>query len=208
MRRMRLVGLTGGIASGKSTVAGMLRAERIPVIDADQLAREVVAPGTPGLEAVRARFPGVVASDGTLDRAKLGAHVFQHPDERRALEGITHPLIRDAAMKRFSQLSDEGYAVAAYDVPLLFENGLEAICAGVLVVWVPREVQVARLIERDGLTPEAAELRLQAQMSLDEKKRRATWVIDNSGSLEQTRAQVLQVIDAIRAAGAPGATTR
>nr|WP_217917637.1 MULTISPECIES: dephospho-CoA kinase [unclassified Myxococcus] len=193
--------MTGGIASGKSTVTRVLRELGAEVLDADVLAREVVEPGTPGLAAVAARFPGVVGSDGRLDRAKLGARVFGDPAERAALNDITHPLVRQAFMDKLQALEARGVARVIYDVPLLIESGMHAWMEAVAVVWVPRTVQKARLMSRDGLSSDAAEARLAAQLPLDDKRAHATWVIDNSGDLASTRAQVEAMWRAMLARG-------
>lgn len=198
---MHVFGLTGGIASGKSTVSRMLRELGARVLDADVIAREVVEPGTPGLQSIRERFPGVVGPDGRLDRVKLGAHIFADPAERAALNAIVHPQVRAAFLEKLAALEAEGITHAVYDVPLLIETGLHTAMEGVAVVWVPREVQKARLMVRDGLDAQAAEARLGAQLSLDDKRQHATWVIDNSGAPEATRPQVEAVWRAMLAHG-------
>lgn len=198
---MRLFGLTGGIASGKSTVSRMLRELGAHVLDADVIAREVVEPGTPGLAAVAARFPDVLTPDGRLDRAKLGAHVFANPAERAALNAIIHPRVGQAFLEKMQALAAQGLERVIYDVPLLIENGLQAGMDGVLLVWVPRPLQKARLMTRDGLSEEAAEARLRSQLPLDDKRAHATWIVDNSGDLASTRAQVEQVWQAMLARG-------
>src|SRR5215218_4513459 len=198
---MHVYGLTGGIASGKSTVSRMLRELGAQVLDADLLAREVVAPGTPGLAEVAARFPGVVGADGQLDRARLGARVFADPAERAALNALLHPRIAQAFLERTLALAEAGVPRVIYDAPLLIENGLHTRMEAVVLVAVPREVQRARLMARDGLSLEAAEARLASQLPLEEKRRHATWVVDNSGSLEETRAQVEQIWKALVARG-------
>lgn len=198
---MHVFGLTGGIASGKSTVTRVLRELGAEVLDADVIAREVVEPGTPGLAAVAARFPGVVGSDGRLDRARLGARVFGDPAERAALNGLTHPLVRQAFMDKLQALEERGVARVIYDVPLLIESGMHAWMEAVAVVWVPRALQKARLMSRDGLDADAAEARLAAQLPLDDKRAHATWVIDNSGDLASTRAQVEAMWRAMLARG-------
>lgn len=198
---MRIYGLTGGIASGKSTVVRMLRELGAHVLDADVIAREVVEPGTPGLAAVAERFPGVLGPDGRLDRAKLGARVFGDPKERAALNAILHPLIGQQFLLRTQALAEQGVERLIYDAPLLIENRLHEAMEGVVLVWVPREVQKARLMVRDGLDEAAAEARLAAQLPLDEKRRHATWLVDNSGGLEATRAQVAEVWSAMLARG-------
>ncbi len=188
---MRIYGLTGGIGSGKSTVAAMLRELGAPVIDADALAREVVAPGSEGLaEVVRAFGAEVLDPSGALDRKKLGAIVFADPARRRRLEGITHPRIAAEAMRRAAALGAEGHAVAFYEAALLVENGSHAGLAGLVVVSAPENVQVRRVRERDGTTEAEARARLAAQLPLAEKLRVATHVIDNAGDLGATRAQV------------------
>ena len=182
---MQVVGLTGGIASGKSTFAALLRERGVPVVDADALARAVVEPGSPALaELARAFGPSVLLPDGSLDRRALGARVFADAGERRRLEAITHPAIRQAMGEAVQQLADAGHPLAFYDVPLLYEVGLEGALDAVVVVWTPRQVQLERLVRRDGLSPEDAEARLAAQLSLDEKARRADFVVLNDGAPE------------------------
>jgi dephospho-CoA kinase len=180
---VRVVGLTGGIASGKSTFAGALRARGAPVIDADALARAAVAPGTPALAEIARAFGGeVLLPDGTLDRKRLGAIVFADASARGRLEAITHPAVRVAMAAETARLAAAGHAFAFYDVPLLYEVGLDRDLDSVVVVWVPREVQRARLVARDGLAPAEAEARLAAQLPLDEKAARADFVIENTGA--------------------------
>jgi dephospho-CoA kinase len=198
---LRLFGLTGGIASGKSTVSRMLRELGAHVLDADVIAREVVEPGTPGLAAIAARFPNVLTPDGRLDRAKLGARVFADPAERAALNAIIHPLVGQAFLEKMQALAAQGLERVIYDVPLLIENGLQGGMDGVLLIWVPRHLQKARLMARDGLDEGAAEARIGAQLPLDDKRRHATWIVDNSGDLASTRAQVEQVWQAMLARG-------
>ncbi len=191
---MRLVGLTGGIASGKSTVSAMFAAEGAEIVDADLLAREVVSPGTPGLaEIVDAFGDEVLDESGALDRKRLGQIVFADADKRRTLEHITHPRIFQRFLARSEEARARALPALIYDAPLLFERELHRMMDVVVVVWVPRELQRARLMARDGLDREAALLRLAAQMPLDDKRALATHVIDNSGSLEQTRRQVAAV---------------
>jgi dephospho-CoA kinase len=198
---LRLFGLTGGIASGKSTVSRMLRELGAHVLDADVIAREVVEPGTPGLAAIAARFPNVLTPDGRLDRAKLGARVFADPTERAALNAIIHPLVGQAFLEKMQALAAQGLERVIYDVPLLIENGLQGGMDGVLLIWVPRHLQKARLMARDGLDEGAAEARIGAQLPLDDKRQHATWIVDNSGDLASTRAQVEQVWQAMLARG-------
>jgi dephospho-CoA kinase len=196
---VKVYGLTGGIASGKSTVRRTLEALGAPVIDADVIAREVVEPGTPGLKAVSNRFPGVLQADGTLDRAMLGARVFSDERERTALNTILHPLIAAAfreAKERHQQL---GTRVLIYDAALLLENGIERNLDGVLLVALPVPLQKARLMARDGLSSAQVDARLAAQWPLERKLPLARWVVDNSGSEEETRVQVERVWQEMRA---------
>ena len=195
---MRVVGLTGGIASGKSTVSAMFRALGAEVIDADQLARQVVEPGTPGLEEVSRRFPGVVDAQGRLDRAALAARIFAEPAERAALEAILHPRIQLEARRRIAALEQAGVPVALYDAALLFENGLQKNVQGVILVWAPEEAQRQRLAARDGLRPAEVEARLAAQMPLSRKRALANWEVDNGGALADTEAQVRRIWEEIR----------
>jgi dephospho-CoA kinase len=188
---MRVIGLTGGIATGKSTVAGMLAARGAVVIDADLLAREAIAPGQPGFDEVLARFGREIVDDsGAVDRAALGAIVFADPAARAELEAITHPRIGALMQARLRDALASPAPLAVADIPLLFENGRDAAFPQTLLVYAPAEVQLQRLRERDGLDSQAARQRLDAQMPIDEKRARATWVIDNGGSVDDTTAQV------------------
>jgi dephospho-CoA kinase len=188
---MRLIGVTGGIATGKSTVDRMLAAHGAVVIDADELARDVVRPGEPALDEVIARFGrGMIRPDGSLDRARLGDIVFADPGAREDLERITHPRIAELTGTRIAAALAGPAPLVAVDIPLLFENAREAIFEGVLLVYAPRELQIERLRERNGLDEAAALQRLAAQLPIDEKRDRATWVIDNSGDLDATSGAV------------------
>ena len=187
----RIIGLTGGIASGKSTVSAMLRALGAHVIDADQVARDVVAPGTPALAEIAAHFgPEVLLADGTLDRKKLGARVFADADARRALERITHPRIAAATQQEIARLRAAGVDPVIYDAALIVENRLYTWMQGLIVVSVPPAVQVARLMIRDDIDEAAAGARIAAQLPLADKVAVATHVIDNSGAPGETEAQV------------------
>jgi dephospho-CoA kinase len=197
---VRLVGLTGGIASGKTTFAAALRARGVPVVDADALARAAVAPGSPGLaEVVRAFGSGVLAADGGLDRKALAAVVFADAGARRRLEAITHPAVRRAMAEETARLAAEGHPLAFYDTPLLYEVGLEALLDSVVVVWAPREVQRERLVRRDALSPEAAEARLAAQLPIDEKAARADFVVENAGPVDDLEAKADRLLADLRA---------
>ncbi|MEQ6901442.1 dephospho-CoA kinase [Nocardioides sp. YIM 152588] len=186
------VGLTGGVASGKSTVAGILRELGAVVIDADQLAREVVEPGTPGLAAVVEAFgPEVLDADGGLDRAKVGSIVFGDAEQRRRLEAIVHPLVFELYAAREAE-APEG-AVVVHDIPLLAESGRHQEFDAVVVVDVPQEVQVERMLRDRGWTAEDASGRIAAQATRDQRRAIATHVIDNTGSLEDLRARVAEI---------------
>lgn len=188
------VGLTGGIACGKSTVAGMFGELGVPVVDADQLARDVVAPGTDGLTAVVEAFgPEFLLADGSLDREKLGALVFADDEARRRLNGILHPRIQQASMAALASLQEHSSPYLLYDAALLVENGLHRMFPALVVVRADRATQLARLRERDGLSRQQAEARIEAQLPVDAKVAVADYVIDNDGSLEATRAQVEEV---------------
>jgi len=195
---IRVFGLTGGIGSGKSTVARRFVARGLPVIDADLLAREVVEPGTPGLAAVVAAFGREVLSPkGELDRQRLGAAVFGNSEQRQRLNALLHPLIRERFKERVSELDAKGHPLACYEVPLLFEVGLERELRPVVVVAAPEARRVERIMARDGLGEDAARARIAAQMSLDDKVKAGDHVIDNGRTLDETRAQADSVLDTI-----------
>jgi dephospho-CoA kinase len=188
---MRLIGVTGGIATGKSTVDRMLAAHGAAVIDADELAREAVRPGAPALAAVAARFGSeLIRPDGSLDRPRLGEIVFADPEARRELERITHPRITELIGERIAAALAGPAPLVAVDIPLLFENSRESLFEGVLLVYASPEVQLERLRERNGLDAAAALQRLAAQIPIDDKRARATWIIDNGASLDATARAV------------------
>jgi dephospho-CoA kinase len=178
------VGLTGGIGSGKSAVSALLAAHGAVIIDYDQLARDVVEPGSPALTAIAERFgPGVIAADGSLDRPALGAIVFADVEARKDLEGITHPAIRDLAVQRQRAAGDD--AIVVHDNPLLVEMGAAAHCDVVVVVDVPVEVQVERLMSTRGMTADEALARINTQASREVRTGAADLVIDNTGPLDE-----------------------
>jgi dephospho-CoA kinase len=180
---VHLFGLTGGIASGKSTVARRLRARGLPVIDADALAREVVVPGSAAALEIRATFgDSVFASDGTLDRKALGAMVFSDPAKRARLNAITHPKIAVMTAQCASDLKARGEPMACYEAALLVENGLAKGFQPLIVVAASEATQRARLMARDGLDEAAADARIRAQMPLAEKLKVASIVLHNDGS--------------------------
>jgi dephospho-CoA kinase len=188
------VGLTGGVASGKSTVSAMLRELGAVVIDADALAREVVEPGTPGLDAVVATFgPEVLDPDGGLDRGRLGEIVFADPARRAELETIVHPLVRARAQEIESGTPAD--VLVVHDIPLLVETGQASTFDAVLVVDVPDDVQVARAVRDRGWSEEQARARISAQADRSERLAAATHVIDNAGTYEDLRQRVAEVFD-------------
>ncbi len=205
-----LVGLTGGIASGKSTVSRQLAELGCVVIDADVLAREVVAPGGPAWRAIVAAFGrNLLQPDDTLDRARLGALVFTDPDKRRQLEKITHPAIQARRQAMLDALAARGFdGLVVQDAALLIEVGGAARVDRLVVVYVDPETQRERLMRRDGLEPAEAERRIGSQMPLAEKVRLAHYVIDNSGSFDETAARVRALHATLlaehRARGYPG----
>jgi dephospho-CoA kinase len=183
------VGLTGGIGSGKSEVSRRLAGYGAVVIDADQIAREVVAPGTPGLAAVLKEFgPEVLREDGSLDRDRLAAIVFADAERRGRLNAIVHPLVAERSAELTAGASPD--AIVVYDIPLLVENGLATGYDAVVVVDSPEETQLRRLLSRREMTEEAARARMAAQVSREQRRAAADYVIDNSGTLEQLAAQV------------------
>ena len=208
MTAMR-VGLTGGVASGKSTVSAMLEELGAVIIDADKLAREVVARGTPGLAAVVEAFgPGLLTADGDLDRPAMGAVVFGDEAKRRVLEGIIHPLVFERIVA-LEGAADAG-ALVVHDIPLLAESGRADTFDAVVVVDVPTETQVERMLRDRGWTAEDAASRTAAQSSREDRRAIATYVIHNTGSLEDLRRRVGEVYAALAAdlpqgAQAPGA---
>jgi dephospho-CoA kinase len=193
-------GLTGGLASGKSTVAARFRALGVPVIDADLIAREVVEPGSEGLAAVVDAFgEGILAPDGSLDRAALGDVVFAAPEKRRVLNAILHPRIAARSAQRIAALDAAGEKLACYEAALLVENNLADAFRPLVVVAVPPDVQLARAMARDGSTEEQARARIAAQLPLANKIVAADHVIDNGGEEATTERRADEVIAAIRA---------
>ena len=189
---MLKVGLTGGIGSGKSTVSQLLASyPGVVVVDADLLAREVVEPGTPGLARVVEEFgPGILKEDGSLDRDALGATVFGDEGRRKALSAILHPLIGELSARRWAEAEASGAAVLVHDVPLLVEAGLKDMYDEVVVVDVPVELQVSRLVELRGMTEADARARTASQAAREDRLAVATTVLDNSGSVADLAKQV------------------
>jgi dephospho-CoA kinase len=187
---LKLIGLTGGAGSGKSTVAAMLRELGAEVLDADDAAHAAYEPGRPGFEEVVREFGSEFVRDGRIDRARLGELVFSDKDARLRLNAIVHPLVREWMAARTAEAAVRGARVVVQEVPLLFENGLERLYSSVALVYVPESVQLERLVVGRGLSEERARAMIAAQMPIEEKRRRAHHVIDNSGTGEATRAQV------------------
>jgi dephospho-CoA kinase len=192
-RRFLLVGLTGGIATGKSTVSDLLRALGCVIIDADVLAREVVRPGEPALARVVAEFGDVLRPDGTLDRAKVAAIVFAEPERRRRLEAILHPAIRERFLARLDALERDGFdGLVVFDAPVMIESGNEKNMDRLVVVVTDEATQRARLVARDADAADG-ERRIASQMPLADKARLADYVIDNSGDRAATEARTREV---------------
>ncbi len=191
---IRRIALTGGIATGKSYVAGKFKDAGVPIVDADVLSRDVVAPGTSGLAAVRKRFgPDAVRRDGTMDRVRMAQIIFKDKRARLDLEAIIHPAVQKAIDEFFASLPKRTpFAVA--DIPLLFETGRDKQFDQVIVVACPRELQLERLMVRNKLTKEDAERRLSAQLPIEQKVVKATHVIRTEKSFEETDQQVADVI--------------
>jgi dephospho-CoA kinase len=194
---VRVFGLTGGIGSGKSTVAQRLRARGVPVINADDLARVAVEPGSAGLARVVEYFgASVLTPSGELDRAELGKIVFSDPEARRTLDSIIHPIVRQLAAERFREIGEQGEPLACYEVPLLYEVGLDRTYQPVLVVTAPLALREQRIAQRDGFDRAQITARIAAQMPLEEKVRRADYVLDNAG----TPAELVEGTDVVLAA--------
>jgi dephospho-CoA kinase len=188
--------LTGGIATGKSYVRARLATHGIPTLDADVLARDAVAPGTSGLAAVAERFgTDVLLTDGSLDRRALGLVVFGDTQARADLEAIVHPRVREATSTWLDRLAAAGESLAVVDIPLLYETGRDHDFDRVIVTSCPRSQQVARVVERDGLTAAQADARIDAQLPTDDKVQRADFVIDTGGTFGDTNRQVDRVVE-------------
>lgn len=192
---MLVAGLTGGIATGKSTVAAIFEEAGARLIDADRIAREVVRKGSPAHRDIVAHFGmDVLLGDGEIDRKRLAAIIFNNPAAQRALEHIVHPQVKQEVDRRVALIRRQAPdALIILDIPLLFEAGMQRGLDAVIVVYAPEHLQLARLMARDGLTEPEALARIRAQMPIESKRALATRVIDNSGSREQTRQQALEI---------------
>jgi dephospho-CoA kinase len=201
---MLRVGLTGGIGTGKSYVSRRLAEAGVPVVDADALSRAVVAPGTPALAAIVDRFgPQILQEDGALRRGALADQVFANPVARRDLEAIVHPAVRQGIDAFFAALP-ESTSVAVADIPLLFETERAGEFDAVIVAACPPDLQVTRVMARDGVTEEAVRQRMAAQWPIAEKVRRADYVIDTSGTFTQSDAAIAGVLAALRVRAGEG----
>ena len=200
-RKFLLVGLTGGIATGKSTVSALLRQLGCEIIDADLLAREVVEPGQPALTQIVTEFGrDVVTATGELDRKKLAAIVFANPERRRRLEAITHPAIRDRFLARLDELAEQGFVgLVVFDAAVMIESGNYKNMDRLVVVVTDEATQMARLRGRDGTDVPENQRKISSQMPLADKARLADYVIDNSGTREATAEQVRRVFAALMA---------
>jgi dephospho-CoA kinase len=199
VKRSLLVGLTGGIATGKSTVSDMFRRLGAVIIDADLLAREIVQPGEPVLAQIATEFgPEMIQADGTLDRKRLGAVIFGNAERRKRLEQLTHPAIRDRFLRRLGELDAQGFeGIVFWDAPVMIESGGYTNVEKLVVVATDAETQSARLCARDAIDRTEAERKIGSQMPLAEKVKLADYVIENSGDRAATEAQVREVYAAL-----------
>lgn len=190
-----IIGLTGGIASGKSTVSSMFNDFNIPVIDADQIARDVVRPGEEAYEKIIAQFgSNILRPDRTLDRKKLGSIVFADNKRRQQLNNIVHPAIRQKMLQQRDEYVRDGKSSVVLDIPLLFESKLMHYVDKIIVVYVDENIQLKRLIDRDKLTDQEAKQRINSQLPLKEKVEQADATIDNNGTIKQTAAQLKEIL--------------
>ncbi|MFC3883199.1 dephospho-CoA kinase [Bacillus songklensis] len=190
-----VIGLTGGIASGKSTVSNMLKELSIPVIDADQIAREVVQKDKPAYEEIVRTFGvDILAPDLQIDRAKLGAIVFHQEEKRQLLNQIVHPAVRKEMLAQKEAFLQEGHSTVVLDIPLLFESKLTSLVDKILLIFVDDHVQLERLMKRNHFTEAEAEARIQSQMPLSQKVPLADEVINNNGSIDETKRQLLAIL--------------
>lgn len=189
------IGLTGGIASGKSTVAEMIKRYDLPIVDADVMARKVVEPGEPALEKIFQLFgEDMKAEDGGLDRKKLGSVIFKDKEKRNVLNRVLHPAIRKGMLDQAAAFKEQGSAHVIFDIPLLFESELTHMVDQTLLVYVDAKTQLSRLVERDQSTEEEALERIQSQIPIEEKKELADEVIDNTGGREETEEQLNNIL--------------
>ncbi|TGE32097.1 dephospho-CoA kinase [Desulfosporosinus sp. Sb-LF] len=191
---MLTIGLTGGIGSGKSTVAQWFRKHGVPVLDADKTVHRLLESDLSIISKLIGEFgPAILEENGKISRSKLGARVFGNEDARRRLERVVHPRVVECMNDELATLRDTGIEICVWDVPLLFEAGFELFVDEVWVVWVPRNLQIDRVLVRDKLSQAEVGARIAAQWSLDEKRNRADVVIDNSGNLRETECQLKEL---------------
>lgn len=190
---MKIVGLTGGISSGKSTVSSYLKQLKIPVIDADEVARKVVEPNSQGAREIRKAFGSdVFEEDGSLNRQKLGALIFSNAENRQKLDDLLQPLIKIMILDEIEEYRQKGENMIVLDLPLLFEKHYEKLCEEIIVVYIPKELQLERLMRRNQYTKQEALSRIDSQLSIEEKRKRATVLLDNQGTIQQLYQQVEQ----------------
>lgn len=190
-----IIGLTGSIASGKSTVSQMLKELGYPVVDADLVARQVVEPGTETLNSIEQAFGAeVIRADGSMDREKVGSIIFNDPASRKKLNDIIHPAIRREMLRQRQAFLDEGYETVIMDIPLLFESKLQHMVDKILVVSVSEQEQLKRLMERNGLAEQQAKARIASQLPISVKEQGADEVLDNNGSLDHTKHQLMRIL--------------
>ena len=190
---MKIVGLTGGNSSGKSTVSSYLKQLKIPVIDADEVARKVVEPNSQGAIEIRKTFGSdVFEEDGSLNRQRLGALIFSNAENRQKLDDLLQPLIKIMILDEIEEHRQKGENMIVLDLPLLFEKQYEELCEEIIVVYIPKELQLERLMKRNQYTKQEALSRIDSQLSIEEKRKRATVLLDNQGTIQQLYQQVEQ----------------
>ncbi|MGG3800132.1 dephospho-CoA kinase [Metabacillus fastidiosus] len=191
-----IIGLTGGIASGKSTVSNMFKEKNITVVDADQIARDVVEIGEPAYKEIVQHFgKEILNNDETINRAKLGSIIFQSEEERKILNNIVHPEVRKEMMSQTEIAKENKEEIVVLDIPLLYESNLTHLVHKTLLVYVDENVQVKRLMERNNYTYEEAKMRMEAQLSLEDKLKLADHVINNNGTIGETEEQLNKLIN-------------
>ena len=191
---MKIIGLTGSIGMGKSETAEMFRALGVPVFDADAAVHQLQAKGGRAIPAINAAFPGVV-EDGVLDRQKLGAIIFTNPEAKSRLEAIVHPMVAEERASFFRDAEAAGAAFVVLDVPLLFETGGNAACDKIVVASAPAETQRARVLARDGMTPQKFEQILAKQMPDADKRAGADYIVETNHGLDHARAKVVEIVE-------------
>ncbi|MGB9668313.1 MAG: dephospho-CoA kinase [Thermosulfidibacteraceae bacterium] len=196
---MKKIGLTGGIATGKSTVLRIIREMGYRVLSSDEIARSITKKGEKGYEKVVEVFgSGILDDSGEIDRKKLAKMIFSDPEKKKLLEGILHPLIREEVDKKIAEIESKSPCSLVFvEVPLLFEVKAEDRFDFIVVVYIPRQLQIKRLMERDNLTRGEAELRIKNQIDIEVKRKKAHFVIDNSGTIEDTRKLVVELVEKI-----------